>query len=47
MRFCRSLGVLNEATNTARHALYLINADGDLVFRAQNDDDQGCCSVMS
>ena len=40
MRFCRSLGVLNEATNTARHALYLINADGDLVFRAQSDDDQ-------
>ena len=33
MRFCRSLGVLNESTNTARHALYLINADGDLVFR--------------
>ena len=35
MRFCRSLGVLNEATNTARHALYLINADGDLVFRQE------------
>ena len=33
MRFCRSLGVLDEATSTARHALYLINADGDLVFR--------------
>ena len=33
MRFCRSLGVLDEATGTARHALYLINADGDLVFR--------------
>ena len=37
MRFCRSLGALDEATNTARHALYLINRDGDLVFRQDNN----------
>jgi hypothetical protein len=40
MRFCRSLGVLKESSNTARHALYLINKSGDVVYRAEDEDQE-------